>query len=271
MKKLVKQIKKISIVNRGGMNNSIWSHILEYCKYSPELTDNFVITSKQIKESKQTWSGKKSQFEPRLLCKQDTKECRPNIFKQYGLNILSIKNGTYLLTHDNIYVTLKNLEVQNKNVSKIALKHYSSILQIGDSETSLLDNLRYNGVLEDEIGEKILYGPLLGGRHRCHFTTILGEKKIVVAGSQYETDGCFETENKVCIIEVKSKSVKSFNIRQLYYPYRVIYDKIGDTKEIICLFIYRDKKKVIHIFKYKWINPKIMMNIVCIGYKTYTY
>jgi len=264
MKKIIKHMKKISIVNRG-MNSVIWSHVLEYCGYCPRMTGNYEITSKQIKESKYTWSGKKSQFEPRLLCKQDTKECRPNIFKQYGLNILSIKNGTYLLTHDNIYVTLKNLEVP----LKVILKHNSSILQIGDSETSLLDNLRYSGVLEDEIGEKILYGPLLGGRHRCHFTTIFGGKELIIDGSQYETDGCFETENKICIIEVKSKYVKSFNIRQLYYPYRVIYDKIGNTKDIMCLFIYMDKKKIVHIFKYKWKNPKIMMDIECTGYNTY--
>ena len=74
----------------------------------------------------------------------------------------------------------------------------------------MLDKMLYNGILDNIIGEKVNYGPLLGGRHRCSFETLLGEETFKINGSQYETDGCYETENFVCIVEAKSEDYKDF-------------------------------------------------------------
>jgi hypothetical protein len=242
----------------------VWEHILKYIGYDFRKRIQ-PITAKQIKEARQSWKGRSCQFEPRLLCKQDTRESRPEVFKTYGICILSVKNGEYVLTKRDIYVTLEKWPMP---ALKITQKHDSCILSISASETGILDRLRYNGVLEDIIGESIKYGPLLGGRRRCHFETRLGSRKVSVKGSQCEIDGCYETENYICIIEVKAREVQSFNIRQLYYPYRAVYDKIGKKKEIICLFIYKDKH-FIHIFKYKWNNPNKILDITLISYHKY--
>ena len=133
----------------------------------------------------------------------------------------------------------------------------------------MLDKLRYNNILDDIIGEKIIYGPIAGGRHRCKFDTIINNEYIKIKGSQYETDGCYETENYVCIIEAKSIDCDDFNIRQLYYPFQEVYKKVGNKKKIICLFIYKNKKNIIHIHKYKWNNPEKMLDIENIGYYQY--
>ena len=150
-------------------------------------------------------------------------------------------------------------------------KNDSLLLDIGESETSMLDKLFYNNILTDIIGETIKYGPLLGGRHRCNFDTIIGSNAITIQGSQYETDGCYETENYVCIVEAKSIKCDDFNIRQLYYPFREVYKKVGGKKQIICLFVFKDKKNIIHIHKFKWNNYEKMMDIVNIGYYQYYY
>ena len=120
------------------------------------------------------------------------------------------------------------------------------MLELGNSESTLIDNLCYSGLFEKEeyLGEKIKYGSLLNGRHRCSFETIIGEKKISIEGVQYETDACYESQNKILLIECKSIPSTSFNIRQLYFPYRSIYDSVGDKKEIISLFITKDKKNI---------------------------
>jgi hypothetical protein len=65
-------------------------------------------------------------------------------------------------------------------------------------------------------------------------------------------DACYETDNYVCIVEAKSIECSDFNIRQLYYPFREVYKKVRDKKKIICLFIYKNKKNIIHIYKYIW-------------------
>ena len=124
----------------------------------------------------------------------DSSKSRPMIFIDNKICILSIKNGTYALIKENIYIPLIKYYCVPNMIHK---KNDSLILDIGDSETSMLDKLKYNNILDDIIGEKILYGPLLGGRHRCNFNTIIGSKLIEIQGSQYETDGCYETDNYI--------------------------------------------------------------------------
>jgi hypothetical protein len=245
---------------------TIWEHILDSIEY--KQGEEKYITGDQIKECKSSWKGVKNQFEPRLLCKQDSEEKRPEIFKKYGINILSVKNGTYLLTKENIYIPLPKFFSPPEKVKKIS---DSLLLEIGDSETSMLDNLNYNGVLEKILGEGNIKGPFLGGRHRCSFKTTLGDKEIEIKGSQYETDGCYETDNQICLVEAKSIHVNSFNIRQLYYPFRSVYDKVKDKKKITALFVFKDKQSNIHIYHYKWLNPLIMSDIILENYYCFTF
>ncbi len=131
--------------------------------------------------------------------------------------------------------------------------------------------MRYNGILENIIGEKIKYGPILGGRHRCNFKTIIGEKKIKIEGSQYETDACYETDNFICIIEAKNINCNDFNVRQLYYPFREVHKKVNNKKQIFCLFIYKDKQNIIHIYKFIWKDYKKMLDIYNTNYYQYCY
>ena len=245
---LLDGIKNLNIEHDNKLD--IWQHIIK--TNNIDIDKNFtIITSEQIKNSKKTWQGKENQFEPRLLCKMDNSQSRPKIFIDNDIYIISIKNGIYGLIKENIYIPL-NKHISVPNI--INKKNDSLLLDIGNSETSMLDKLYYNHILDDIIGEKIKYGPLLGGRHRCTFDTIVGSENIKIQGSQYETDGCYETENYVCIVEAKSNECKDFNIRQLYYPFREVYKKVGNKKKIVCLFVYKDKQNIVHIHKFKWNN-----------------
>lgn len=246
-----------------------WESILNFINY--DGIGDIIITAEQIKEAGKLNKHIKSQFEPRLLCKQDTEDGRPEIFKKYELFIIAIKNGTYLLTKNNIYIS----NIYDNLILPMELKKNteSLLLNIGNSETSMLDNLRYSGLFETELylGEEIKFGSLLNGRHRCSFETIIGEKTISIEGVQYETDACYESQNKILLIECKSIPSTSFNIRQLYFPYRSIYDSVGDKKEIISLFITKDKKNIVHIWKYIFEKPHVMTSINCVGYNKYKF
>lgn len=245
--------------------NTIWKHILDTIGFSYESNLTH-ISSIQIKDAKTTWQGASCQFEPRLLCKMDSSNSRPQVFQDNNLFLISIKNGTYALMKENIYVPLPKIDLTPLPIHKI---HQSLILDIGQSESSMLDNLQHNKVLDEIIGEPVLFGPLLGGRHRCSFDTMLGAHQLQIRGSQYETDGCYETENYICLVEAKSIDCQDFNIRQLYYPFREVYNTVGNRKAIIALFIYQDKKKLIHIHKYQWGNPLFMMDLTHQGYYCY--
>ena len=250
--------------------NNVWMHIFEQVKY--DLLEDKIISATDIKNAGKNWNGKSNQFEPRLLCKQDSDEDRPEIFKKNNLCIISIKNGDYLLTKNNIYFPLS---YHGEGEIRLLRKNNNSlILNIGNSESSLLDNLRYSGVFETEdfLNEPILFGPLLSGRHRCSFNTTIGTKEVSVDGSQYETDACYESENKVLLIECKAKNkMESFNIRQLYYPYKAIYDKVVNKKQIIPLFINKNKDDTIHVWKFQFMNPNVLTSLQQIDYKVYKF
>ncbi len=266
------EIKDVKIINDNKKvchKSDIWTHIFNTIKY--DFAEDIIITATEIKNAGKTWTGKSDQFEPRLLCKQDSEDDKPEIFKINKICIISVKNGDYLITKNNIYFPLK---YKNDNIITIKKNTESLILSIGNSETSLIDNLRYSGVFEsnDFLGEPILYGSLLTGRHRCTFTTKIGNKEISVEGSQYETDGCYESKNKVLLIECKGKNnIESFNIRQLYYPYKSIYGMIKNKKEIIPIFINKNNDNTIHIWKFQFTNHDVLTSLKQVDYKVYKF
>ena len=240
--------------------NDVWKHIFKTIGYDGQI--EILLSAKMIKDCRSSWKGVKNQFEPRLLCKHDKYEDMPDIFKQYNINLLSVNNGIYLLTKTSVYHYL----VFNDNpVIEVERNNLSKVLQIGNSESSFIDNMRYSGIFErpEILNEKILFGSMLNGRHRCNFTVKLNQKDVVVAGSQFETDGCYESDNKILVIEAKScKNITNFNIRQLYYPYRSLYDaKPG--KEIVSIFINKDKSNVLHVWKFEFTNPLELTSIKC--------
>jgi hypothetical protein len=149
------------------------------------------------------------------------------------------------------------------------------MLNIGDSETTLIDNLRYSGVFErpEILGEKITHGPLLNGRHRISLDEMkLGSGTVSIQGVQYETDSCFESAGKILIIEGKSlaKQIDSFNIRQLYFPYYEAWRLSREQKEIVCLFIH-ELCGLIRVWKYTFSDPNRIDSIKLLGCYTYKF
>ena len=65
-------------------DNNIQSHNFDKNPY--------VLTGSDIKKSVQDFKNT-SEKEVRILCKQDSREKRPEIFKKLGLFLLPIKNG----------------------------------------------------------------------------------------------------------------------------------------------------------------------------------
>jgi hypothetical protein len=255
------------------MSITPWQHIFNtYHILSNLKTKNFRIKAIDIKNCKSTYKSKKiSQFEPRLLCYQTTEKERPEIFKENNVCILPIKNGEYLLTKQNIFYKLDYI---NTNNIKLKKDETSILNELGESETTIINNLKYSGLFETKtyMNETITHSYPLFGRHYCSFKMNLNNEEICVDGVQYEIDGTFESENKILLIECKNspKKIDSFNIRQLYYPYRAIYDKIQNKKEIICIYIHK-LKDIVYIWKFKFNDYQNLNSIECIGSNSYIF
>jgi hypothetical protein len=65
--------------------------------------------------------------------------------------------------------------------------------------------------------------------------------------------------------------MESFNIRQLYYPYKAIYGMIKNKKEIIPIFINKNNDNTIHIWKFQFADPNILTSLKQIDYKVYKF
>jgi hypothetical protein len=246
-----------------------WEHIFTKLGHTGET--DFTITANEIKDCGKSWKGSANQFEPRLLCYQTSASSRPELFKKHSLYILPVENGTYLITKTPVYTHIPYDSIEEVQI----LRDTSScLLSVGGSEMSLIDNLRYSGVFErpEILGEPITHGPLLGGRHRISTDFTHGEKELTIRGVQYETDSAYETENKILICEGKSSSgpIDSFNIRQLYFPYREAMRVSNCKKEVVCIFIH-DLKGSIHIWKYKFTDMKRMDSITLYGHYIYRF
>lgn len=248
------------------LRNQVWKHILKINNFTKGKS--LILSSNNIKKCNDTWKGKKYQFEPRLLCSQNTNKL--NIFIKNNISILPIKNGLYLISNENIYC---DLFYNNDKIIKLN-SNKEILLTIGESEQTKLDMLRYTNVFDDYyINEKIKYDKLLTSRHRLTTTMKLGKKKINVKGVQFETDGCYVSENNIIIVEMKNnkKQIDYFNIRQLYYPYRYVYDfaeKNNIKKNIICLFIHYINNKY-HVRQYKFREFNIFDSIYLYNYKVF--
>jgi len=222
-----------------------WDHVLKELKYVDG--EDVIVTAKFLKKCKETWKSSECQFEPRLLAYCCYGYSRPAPLKRYSLSMLSIKNGTYLLTKQTIY---KPLTYDGGEPLTIKLNNSTSdLLQLGSSESALIDNLYYSKLFDTLLEEPITHGPLLKGRHYCTFRMKLGSKTIDVKSSQYEVDACYESKHKILVIEAKiaNKKIDSFNTRQLYYPFRMI--RTVSKKEIIPVFLHQLKDKI-HLWMY---------------------
>ena len=90
----------------------------------------FILTANEIKKFYQNFT-KTNEKEPRVLCKQDTRESRPQIFKDNNLFILPIKNGTYNIFKGDGYNDIP--EIKDK------IEEYNSSLDF-ELETSKIGN-----------------------------------------------------------------------------------------------------------------------------------
>ena len=69
------------------------------------------LSAKQIKASCQNFT-ETNEKEVRILCKQDTRECRPAIFVKKNLFLLPEKNGLYLIIKGEGYIDIPEITTE---------------------------------------------------------------------------------------------------------------------------------------------------------------
>ena len=244
-------------------NDDAWEKIFKkYNILSMILTNGiFEISADQIREFR----------EPRLMAKFDHKINLPKIFLENNLSILPITRGNYLIAN---FETYHEFESESNVIYKAELPDYIQSLDCENifSESVALNCAFASGIIanfmEDENILPTITGRMSAGEFNFEINNVKNNEKYIVhvKNPQIEIDAAYEGIKNFAIIEAKRDISEDFLIRQIYYPYRMMYEKITKNIKLI-FFVYSNG--IYHLYEYKFENPEHYNSLILVKQKNY--
>ncbi|KUK77502.1 MAG: hypothetical protein XD93_0285 [candidate division WS6 bacterium 34_10] len=205
------------------------------------------LTAEQIKKSCENFV-RGGITEPRILCKQDTRESRPEIFKRLGLFILPKKNGEYVIVRGEGYVDIPEITSEPK-IHKSILNFTLETANIGNSEMQHLDFAYASSIIRTFTKDPSLVLTIRGRKYTPEFSFKVGKHEITTQSVQTEVDGGYEGKDSVVLIEAKNSKNSNEIIRQLYYPFRQWQEHTN--KKVTTLF-FQHIKDLFYLWQFEF-------------------
>lgn len=202
------------------MNDTSWKAIFDKYKIHKHNfgTEPFLISSEQIKQAT-THFKKTNEKEVRILCKQDSREDRPEVFVDKEVFLLPIKNGFYAIVKGEGYIDIPEVKTTVKiYTSKLDFKLDTSL--IGNSEMQHLDFAYASSLVRTFLEDDTLVLTIRGRKYTPQFSFKVGNQQLTIESVQTEVDAGYEGKNQVALIEAKNCHSNNTIIRQLFYPFR---------------------------------------------------
>lgn len=236
-------------------NNKSWEKIFhDYKVLDHDFKKSpFALSATQIKRACQKFK-ETSEKEARILCKQDSREDRPDIFKKHGLFLLPVKNGFYNIIKGEGYIDIPEIK-KEVIVYSSKLDFVPDTTKVGDSEMQHLDYAYAVSLIRTFTKDPSLVLTIRGRKYTPDFKFFVGKQLINVSSVQTEVDAGYEGKNQVVLIEAKNFSATNVIIRQLYYPFRQWQERT--PKKVVTLFFDKDHEKdVFSIWQFEFTDPK---------------
>ncbi|NQT02377.1 MAG: hypothetical protein HQ580_10155 [Planctomycetes bacterium] len=209
----------------------------------------FLITAAQIKKACQDFT-ETGQKEVRILCKQDRREDRPQVFIDKGLFLLPVVNGKYVIVKGEGYIDIPSIEAtQGIYASKINFNLDTSL--VGNSEMQHLDFAYASSLIRTFMEDDSLVLTIRGRKYTPKFSFNVNNHLIEVQSVQTEVDAGYEGKEQVVLIEAKNSKTRNTIIRQLYYPFRQWQHYT--RKKVITLF-FEKKNDTYSIWHFQFEN-----------------
>ncbi|MBU4285196.1 hypothetical protein KKF60_03385 [Patescibacteria group bacterium] len=213
----------------------------------------FPISATQIKRACQKFK-ETSEKEVRILCKQDNREGRPDIFKKYNLFLLPVKNGYYNIIKGEGYIDIPEIK-KEIIVYSSKLDFQLDTAKIGNSEMQHLDFAYAASLIRTFTEDPSLVLTIRGRKYTPNFEFKVGKQIIKVSSVQTEVDAGYEGKKQVVLIEAKNFSATNVIIRQLFYPFRQWQEQT--KKKVITLFFDKASgEDVYSIWQFEFRDPK---------------
>ncbi|KAF0133968.1 MAG: hypothetical protein FD145_990 [Candidatus Saganbacteria bacterium] len=213
----------------------------------------FLLSATQIKRACQLFK-ETSEKEVRILCKQDSRESRPNIFIENSLFLLPVKNGYYNIIKGEGYIDIPEIKKEVVIYSS-KLDFQLDTTKIGNSEMQHLDYAYAASLIRTFMDDPSLVLTIRGRKFTPTFEFMVGKQLIKVASVQTEVDAGYEGKEQIVLIEAKNFDATNIIIRQLYYPFRQWQEH--SKKKVITLFFDKaHDEDVYSIWQFEFPEPK---------------
>ncbi len=211
-----------------------------------------MVSAEQIKISCHEFK-KTNEKEVRILCKQDSREDRPDVFIRNDLFLLPTNNGSYAIIKGEGYIDIPNIDAETLVYdSKLSFELETS--KVGDSEMQHLDFAYASSLIRTFMSDDSLVLTIRGRKYTPNFNFNIGNQEINVCSVQTEVDAGYEGKDKIVLIEAKNSKTRNTIIRQLYYPFRQW--QLISNKKVYTLFFEKSKNdNVYSIWKFEFTNP----------------
>jgi len=197
-----------------------WSDVIQRLNLDLANDTVYYIKARQIKEI--------TNEEPRLMVRMDRLEAVPRLFKDTNRFILSISRKEYALVRGLGFHKIERLP-ESPIVHHTRLRFPSSTFNT-ESESIFLDYANSCGLLQMITGQDSLALTFRGRTTTPSFSFHVNGSKINVNGAQIEVDAGYESFDEMLLFEAKIGTPDSFNIRQIYYPFRTFLGKNKITR-----------------------------------------
>lgn len=234
-------------------NSKSWKKIFDDYKILEHDFDKspFLLSATQIKRACQRF--KETGEKVRILCKQDSREDRPDIFIKNKLFLLPVKNGYYNIIKGEGYVDIPEIK-KEVIVYSSRLDFHLDTTEIGDSEMQHLDYAYAASLIRTFTDDPSLVLTIRGRKYTPEFEFYVGKQIIKVSSVQTEVDAGYEGKNQIVLVEAKNFSATNVIIRQLYYPYRQWQEHT--KKKVRTLFFDKARgENMYSIWQFEFENP----------------
>ena len=219
-----------------------------------------IITSKEIKEL--------TGMEPRLMAKFDTQEDLPPVFKENDRFLLPISNGEYAVIKGEGYHNLEEI-TENPTDFQCRLPFDLKSSQHGNSEMQYIDYAFNSGLISKFTGVETLFPTIRGRKYSPEFNLNVGKTELSIKSVQVEIDAGYEAKDEIILIEAKIGLPTSFNVRQLYYPYRSWSEHVPGKRVRPLFFVYDKKEELYYLYEYTFQDREDYNSIHLISAKKY--
>jgi hypothetical protein len=242
-----------------GKNETAWKQLDD--KYGiaqvVESDKVFTLDVEQIREFR----------EPRLLTKVDSQETQPEFLTENGLGILPLSRSRFLIARIDTFAKVPNMP--DGAAVQVTVPDLVGLTSGPKSETTSVLRALHSGALSQFLGEDLqitTFGRMGTGSFKFGIDGV--SYPIEVNGAQIEIDAGLESGRSLCLVEAKNRIPATFNLRQIYYPFRTWGNLSERTHEIRNVFMGVEGDELL-LLEYRFEDPNVMTSSTVIKSERY--